>query len=272
METPAFKRIAAGMAVALTVHLFSVHAFSAEERMALRGPFEENQVEGTFVAYDPTQDQLLIHNTERANERFVPASTFKIVNALIGLRSGAVENVDEVLPYGGQPQPFPNWENDMSLRRAMPISNVPIYQELARRIGLEEMRKAVKDLNYGNREIGDVVDRFWLDGPLQISAVEQVDFLRCMLDEKLGVPQDMTSSVKEITLLESTPDYELHGKTGWGQVGNVGWFVGWVTKDGVSFPFALNMNISGKEQLPIRIEIARHCLIKLGMLPLDHTP
>ena len=66
----------------------------------------------------------------------------------------------------------------MGLRDAIKMSNVPIYQELARRIGLERMREGVKKLGYGNMEIGSVVDRFWLAGPLAISAVEQTDFLR----------------------------------------------------------------------------------------------
>lgn len=176
---------------------------------------------------------------------------------MIGLRSGAVKNVDDTLPYGGQPQPFPSWEKDMSLRDAMPISNVQIYQELARRIGLEEMKRAVNGFRYGNAEIGDVVERFWLDGPLRISAVEQVDFLRRMLDGELDLPRDVLNAVKEITILESTSDYKLHGKTGWSPPDRIGWFVGWVTKDGVDYPFALNMEIENQEQLPMRIDLGK---------------
>ncbi len=248
-----------------------VQAYQVEEDDVLARPFDAHQVEGTFVAYDPMQERLFIHNTQRANERFVPASTFKIVNALIGLSSGTVKNVDEVLPYGDQPQPFPSWEKDMSLREAMPISNVPVYQELARRIGLDEMTSAVQKLDYGNGETGDVVDRFWLDGPLQISAVEQADFLRRMLDGKLDLPAGVIDAVKEITMLESGPGYKLHGKTGWGQIQDVGWFVGWVEKDGVNYPFALNMNINNAEQLPTRIKVAKECLQTLGILPSNHV-
>ena len=64
----------------------------------------------------------------------------------------------------------------MSLREAIRLSNVPIYQELARRVGLAPMGEQVARLDYGNRDIGTCVDRFWLDGPLQISAMEQVRF------------------------------------------------------------------------------------------------
>lgn len=57
------------------------------------------------------------------------------MNSLIGLWSGAVVDVDAVLPYTGEVNPFmQSWKRDMGLREAIVISNVPIYQELALRI------------------------------------------------------------------------------------------------------------------------------------------
>ena len=90
----------------------------------------------------------------RANQQFVqPASTFKIPNSLIGLTVGAVAGPDEVLPYRGIPTPSSRSGRDMSLRGHR-LSNVPIYQELARRVGLAPMGEQVARLDYGNRDIG----------------------------------------------------------------------------------------------------------------------
>ncbi len=66
----------------------------------------------------------------------MPASTFKIANTLIGLDQGAAKDVHEVVGFRGQPQPVKEWERDMSLRDAIAMSNVAIYQALARRVGL----------------------------------------------------------------------------------------------------------------------------------------
>lgn len=44
----------------------------------------------------------------------------------------------------------------MGLRGAMKVSNVPLYQELARRIGLQRMGEAIVRLVYGNQQIGSV--------------------------------------------------------------------------------------------------------------------
>jgi len=177
--------------------------------------------------------------------------------------------VDEVLPYGGKPQRIKEWERDMGLREAIKISNVPIYQELARRIGIERMREGVKKLGYGNMEIGNVVDRFWLDGPLAISAIEQAEFLQRLIKGSLPINPDAMRAVKEITLLEKTDAYELHAKTGW-FVGptppQIGWWVGWIERENKVYPFALNFDMTKDEDAAKRILIGRECLKALGKL------
>lgn len=224
---------------------------------------------GTFVMADPKSGDLVGHDAVRAERRFVPASTFKVANTLIGLDCGAVADVDEVLPYGGGKHAIAAWERDMSLREAIPMSNVPVYQELARRIGLERMEAGVRKLGYGNERVGAVVDRFWLDGPLAISAVEQVDFLGRLAGGDLPVSAEALAGVVEISELERTDAFALHGKTGWAPTAQpgIGWFVGWVERDGVNYPFALNMDVPGQETLPTRVALARKCLSILGVLP-----
>jgi beta-lactamase class D OXA-50 len=230
--------------------------------------FDRYGVTGIFVLLDSTRDRVEVSNKLRAQQRFAPASTFKIANSLIGLDAGAVKNVDEVLPYGGKPQRFKAWERDMNLRDAIKASNVAVYQELARRIGLKRMRAGVKKLNYGNQETGGVVDRFWLDGPLAISAQEQMEFLQRLVAGRLPVKQEAVRAIREITLLEKTVTYELHGKTGWlfNSKRQIGWWVGWVEREGMSYPFALNIDMFKDEDAEKRVPIGRECLKVLGKL------
>lgn len=230
--------------------------------------FAGAKVQGTFVLYDVETDTLAVYNRERAETRFVPASTFKIPNTLIGLSVGAVRDVDEILPYGGKPQAVKAWEHDMGLREAIKISNVPIYQELARRIGLEHMRTEVARLHYGNAEIGTVVDRFWLDGPLRISAVEQVRFLARLTVKELPVSAEAQTAVRDILLVEQTPEWALFAKTGLALSVSppVGWWVGWVEKSGRVYVFALNMDIGPDSSPAVRIELGKACLKALNVL------
>ena len=254
--------------LSLVMSLSSLSARSYREAPELEKFFRDKGVQGTFALLDPATDTATVWNEARAKQRFTPASTFKIANSLLGLDTGAVKSVDEVLPYGGKPQRFKAWERDMNLRDAIKASNVPIYQELARRIGLERMRAGVKKLGYGNMEIGNVVDRFWLDGPLAISAVEQTEFLGRLVAGKLPVSREATRAVKEITLLEKTESYALHGKTGWhtDSKQQIGWWVGWVERDGKFYPFALNIDMASDEDAAKRILIGRDCLKALDKL------
>ena len=266
MRTARARRlIAIGAIVFALVH--TAWARNYKEASELAEIFKANGVGGTFVLFDRETDTMLVWNEARAKERFAPASTFKIANSLIGLDVGAVKDVEEVLPYGGKPQWIKAWEQDMNLRDAIKISNVAIYQELARRIGIERMRDGVKKLGYGNMEIGQVVDRFWLDGPLAISAVEQTEFLSRLVDGKLPVSAEAMRAVKEITLLEKTDTYELHGKTGWLFDKQLGWWVGWIEHGGKSYPFALNIDVKEAADAEKRIPIGRECLKALGRLP-----
>ena len=207
---------------------------------------------------------------EPAEQRFVPASTFKVANALIGLSVGAVRSVDQVIPYTGDANPFMReWLEPMGLRGAMKVSNVPLYQELARRIGLARMREAIQRLGYGNEQIGSNVTTFWLRGPLAISAVEQTRFLSGLAHQRLPFPRRAQQQVAEITQVDSGPGWSLHAKTGWQNApgAGVGWWVGWVQRGERITPFALNLAMAGAADAPKREQLGRRSLQALGILP-----
>ena len=240
------------------------------EEPAVAALFRKAGVEGTFVVLEQPSGSLRGHNRRRAEQRFVPASSFKIANALIGLSLGAVTSVDEVIPYTGDANPFMReWLQPMGLRGAMKVSNVPLFQELARRIGLPRMREAITRLNYGNEQIGGDVTSFWLRGPLAISAVEQTRFLARLARQTLPFPVRAQQQVAEITQVDAGPGWSLHAKTGWQNApgAGVGWWVGWVQKGDQITPFALNLAMAGAADAPKRQQIGRASLQALGLLP-----
>ena len=240
-----------------------------ETRQAVSDLFAARSINGTFVAHDPASGRFVGHNAERAATRFVPASTFKIPNSLIGLTVGAVNSVDEVFyRHDGQPKYLKTWERDANLRDAITVSNVPAYQTLARRIGLEAMAREVRQLGYGNADIGPTVDTFWLEGPLRISAQEQAVFLARLAAGQLPCPLAAQQAVAEICALERGQGWTLYGKTGLASLpeGKTGWFVGWVARDGRVTSFALNMDM-GTADLAERVNLAKASLRALNILP-----
>ncbi|MDR1109220.1 MAG: class D beta-lactamase [Deltaproteobacteria bacterium] len=239
-----------------------------KENPKVEAVFSASNVIGTFVLYDAETNSFTGYNKKRAETRFIPASTYKIPNTLIGLTVGAVNSVDVIFSYDGKPQPVASWEKDMSLREAIKISCVPVYQRLARKIGLEKMRAELARLDYGNNETGASVDSFWLEGPLAISPVEQTRFLARLAQRTLALPETAQAQVREIVFMEQGATWSLFAKTG--TVArcspNIGWWVGWVEKEGKIYVFALNIELPQGNGAPDRISIGKQCLTALEII------
>jgi beta-lactamase class D len=239
------------------------------ERTDLEVVFKENGVAGTFALYDVAGDHFTLVNPARTELRLVPASTFKIANTIIALETGVVKDENETIPHGGKPQPFKQWEKDMSMREAIALSAVPIYQEIARRVGLAHYHDWLARLDYGNRQTGESVDTFWLDGPLETSAVEQAYFVARLAQQKLDASARAQAITRDIIRLESKDGKTLYGKTGWrfSSTPNLGWWTGWVERDGKIFAFSLNIDMPGAAtDAPKRIAIGKAMLSKLAVL------
>lgn len=244
-------------------------AAAASSDQALTTVFEAAKATGTFVMLEVATQRIAVHNRPRAVTRYIPASTFKIPNSLFALETGAVKDLAEVIPYGGKPLLVKAWERNMNLREAIKLSNVAIYQEVARRIGMPKMRELISRIGYGNGQLGEVVDRFWLDGPLQISALEQVQFLSRLIKNELPVSPRSMALTRELLLNEKAKDYSLFAKTGWSVAGKpqLGWWVGYVEKPGGTYAFALNMDLHDPGDGDKRQQLGRACLRELKVLP-----
>ena len=80
--------------------------------------FKEYNVSGSFLLYDFQQNKTIIYNEERCNQGFLPASTFKIVNTLIGLEIGIIEGEDFVIPWDSINRQIPVWNKNHNLTSA----------------------------------------------------------------------------------------------------------------------------------------------------------
>ncbi len=218
---------------------------------------------GTFAAIDALSGRLTVVNASRAAIRYVPASTFKIPNTLIALETGVVKDADEVFRYDGKPRRIKTWEKDMTLREAIAVSNVPIYQEIARRVGLDRYRDWLTRLDYGNRDPGTALETFWLSGPLAISAIEQARFLARLGQGRAPISDRSRTVLRDIIRFEEHEGRILYAKTGWS--GTIGWWTGWIEHGGAVTAFALNMDMTRIEDAPKRITIAKALMKQLGL-------
>ena len=242
------------------ISLFSLP--NLQEDPQIKAIFDKHNINGTFVLYNVSENMTIGYNNKRAQEQFIPGSIFKIPNSAIALSERIITNVDTVFyQHRGEKFFLPVWTNSMSLRDAMKHSNVPAFQQIAKTIELRKMQEYLNKFNYGNKKIGDTVDKFWLEGPLKISALEQVDFLQKLFSLESYMSLSIQEQLKDILLLEENNDWKLYGKTGWPS--KVGWFVGWIEKDNKSYFFALNMDLENFEDLHLRQEITEEILVEV---------
>ncbi|HMB54672.1 MAG TPA: penicillin-binding transpeptidase domain-containing protein, partial [Thermoanaerobaculia bacterium] len=157
----------------------------------------------TLVVRDAASDAVLVRvDPARAAERQPPCSTFKIPNTLISLTAGAVTLDDNHLRRDRETTPTEDWwpkswDRDHDLQSALESSALWYFQELARRVGIEEMQRQVDRLNYGNRDLSGGVDRFWLSSSLTISADEQTEFLGRLVRGEYGFAAADLVALKE---------------------------------------------------------------------------
>jgi beta-lactamase class D len=115
------------------------------------------------------------------------------------------------------------------------------------------------------------IDKFWLEGQLRISAVNQVEFLESLYLNKLSASKENQLIVKEALVTEAAPEYLVHSKTGFSGVGTesnpgVAWWVGWVEKETEVYFFAFNMDIDNESKLPLRKSIPTKIMESEGII------
>lgn len=191
--------------------------------------YQDYGVTGSFILYDEIEDTYRFYNKPQSEQAFTPASTFKICNSMIGLETGVIPDADYVIPWDSVVR-NPIWDQDHDLRLAYEHSAVWYYQELARRVGPEQMKYWLKQAEYGNADISGGIDLFWLTGGLRITPMQQIDFLRRFKNRELPFSQRSMDITQDIMLNIDTLDYRVYGKTGWGgqEQREIGWFVGFV--------------------------------------------
>jgi beta-lactamase class D len=255
-------------ALAGTAGFYFGRGAQADESVTLKPElaqlFVDAGTEGTFAALSETNGLVMTDET-RSRRGVLPASTFKIPHALIALESGVVADTDnEVIHWDGVVRSIEAWNQDHTLRSAMKVSAVPVFQQIARRIGAPRMQKFVDAFNYGNRDIGGAeIDAFWLSGNLRISPLEQVQFLDRFLHGHLPVAKRTLDLVRDIVPVEDG----IHAKTGIVDRDGksvLAWLTGWAERDGRATLFALNLDLHGPQHMALRLPLAKTMLQRIG--------
>jgi beta-lactamase class D len=244
-----------------------------------------------FILRDNNHEAIHYYNKDRCTQRFVPASTFKIFNSLVALETAVAPDDQLVIKWDSVVRQRPEWNKDMDMREAFKVSNLPYYQEIARRVGPTRMQHYLDTVKYGNMKMEGSIDNFWLNISLQISPDEQTGFLKRLYFSELPFSERSQRIVKTMMLQEQTPNYNLYYKTGTAPVGDkyIYWVVGFAEKiehikelkgsmnksDVRYYPYFFAQNFempiadSTKDWFKVRVELVHEVLKDYGVIPIE---
>lgn len=249
---------------------------NVDEDKSLEKYFAENKVTGCFGLYNNATNQFTFYNKTRfTDSSYLPASTFKIVNSLIGLQTGVISSDSMIIKWDSIKRNVEAWNKDMSMYEAFRVSAIPYYQEVARRIGKNNMEYWLDTVNYGAGPkdtafiIKTAIDTFWLDNTLKITPDEELGLVKMLYFNQLPFFKAYQEKVKRAMLFENTTMSRLAYKTGWGKKENgnhLAWIVGWVEENNHPYFFVLNFESpDANADIPaIRMNILKGILKQLG--------
>ena len=256
--------------------LYSCSSDNVDEDKSLETFFAESKVTGCFGLYNNATNQFTFYNKKRfTDSSYLPASTFKIVNSLIGLQTGIISSDSMVIKWDGVQRKIADWNKDLTMYEAFRVSSVPYYQEVARRIGKNNMEYWLDTVNYGAGPkdtafiIKTAIDTFWLDNTLKITPDEELGLVKMLYFNQLPFFKTYQEKVKKAMLFENETTYRLAYKTGWGKNDkgdHLAWIVGWIEENNHPYFFVLNFESpDANADIPtIRMKILKGILKQLG--------
>jgi beta-lactamase class D len=249
---------------------FNTGAAQKVTEMDFKSHFDKFGVDGCFVLYNQKENEFIRYNPGLCDTGYLPASTFKIPNALIALEEGVIKDTTQIIKWDGHKWPVKTWNQDQTLKSAMKYSCVWVFTGFAGKIGIDTYYRYVNLFDYGNKDLTGPTTRFWLTGKFRISANQQIEFLDKFYNYRLPVSRQYIDIVKDIIVFESNEKYKLSAKTGGGMLTEkdyIMWLVGYVESNNNTFFYAMNFISDDFDNTSTaRYEITRNILRQLKII------
>lgn len=222
------------------------------------------------VVADAANGKMLAQRGE-CDHRVTSASTFKIAISLMGYDAGFLKDEHApVLPFRpGYVDWRASWREPTDPSKWMRESVVWFSQQVTFALGRERFAAYTKRFAFGNADVSGLPategpDLAWINSSLQISPLEQVAFLRKVVNRQLGVSEHAYDMTGRLTLYGEIPNgWTVHGKTGSG--GGNGWYVGWATKGARTLVFArlIKKDDADTNEVPVQFQARDGMLAEL---------
>lgn len=213
-----------------------------------------------FMLYSINEHKIVseYNPQNRCNQRIAPDSTFKVALSLMAFNQGLIKQ-DTVFKWDSKKGALSDWDKDQTPKTWLTYSVVWVSQQITNQLGYPDIKRYLADFKYGNKDFsGDPgknngLNYAWLSSSLKISAIEQLNFLKAMLNHKLPLTSEAIEDTRKnmyLGKLDNGADY--YGKTGSGRHGRNerltnpsllrdGWFVGFIEQGNNHYIFVSNL-------------------------------
>ena len=200
------------------------------------------QADCTLLA--EAQSGTILLQQGQCEQALPPNSTFKIPIALMAYDAGLLQDAHYPI-WNFQPgyaDWIESWKQPINPTSWMQYSVVWYSQILTRQLGMARFQDYLQRFEYGNQDAsGDAgkdngITNSWLSSSLRITPIQQLQFIRKLVNQQLPVSAEAQTLTKKITYLSNLNNgWRVHGKTGTGRLADgssatqdqIGWFIGW---------------------------------------------
>ncbi len=237
---------------------------------SLKKYFDSAGVTGTFALFDNGQGHFTIYDLPRYRDSaYQPSSTFDIIQTLIAVQIGILQNDSSPMPAALTTNANP--AAPLTLRQAFEsdTSGKAGFVHLAERIGKDSLKKWIDSLHYGNRDMGGEPNLFWQNNHLKITADEQLGLIKKLYFNQLPFFQRTQKLALSLMPSEGNSNYHLYYKTATGireNGNNIAWIMGWVEENKHPYFFVLNLESADpqKDLQQAGLQIAKSIFTQLG--------
>jgi beta-lactamase class D len=199
--------------------------------------------------------------------RLPPCATLDIATNVVALDRGVVPDVNA--PVRRQPAVAGDPPDGVTLKDAFRRPVPWVYEEIARRVGADNVVKALGAMRYGDAE--QIANRPRPAGQQQpqpqltLSPVEQVEFLARLKRGELPTTAESQARTGELLAVERIGDANFAVKTG--ACPDVAWAVGWVDRAPRSMIFAIVETGGAGASAEDTVARAKRLMSNLGLMP-----
>ena len=200
-------------------------------------------------------EKILIQDGKNCNTKYSPNSTFKIPLAVMGFESGILKTAHNPIWKPQKPVTFLKYFHDGEQSPSSWMRwSMPWYSQiLTQKIGTKKLQTYINRMNYGNMDLsGDAgknngITDSWLSSSLNITPIEQVDFIEKLAKNSLPFSKKSQIKAKDLIKLMEAGSWNgwiLHGKTGTSDFDKInsreGYFVGFAEKNGEIISYVIH--------------------------------